>query len=81
MIGTGIEMDPAFMFGTTMTKLAPKLEEIVKLSSLAEVEDLKAPRLGVRKKTNNYALLTPALGEACQHTDMTSVALLITVVK
>ena len=78
--GHGVELDPDTMFGTSTAKLVPSVKEMMKVTSAAEVEGLKAPRTDNRKKVNGFALLTPALAEACQHVKMVPAALLVAVV-
>ena len=79
--GTGIEIDPDSMFGTTSAKLVPTVTELMKVSSVKEADDLKAPRTGTRVKSNSFAVLTPSLAEGCQQGDMTPAALLVKVVE
>ena len=79
--GTGVELDPSSIFTSTTAKYVPSLVDLMKVSRESDVEDLKAPRSGQKKKTNNFALLTPALAEVGQRTNMKPSSLLLAFVE
>ena len=79
--GTGVELDPSSIFTSTTAKYVPSLADLMKVSRESEVEDLKAPRSGQKRKTSNFALLTPALAEVGQRTNMKPSSLLVAFVE
>ena len=64
--GAGVEIDPESMYGMSQAKLVPTAKELIKVSTMTEVENLKAPRTGTRRRTNRFAMLTPVLAKIYQ---------------
>ena len=68
-------------FASTPAKHVPTLLELMKIESIGDLDDLKPPSSGVKKKINAFAVLTPKLAEACQGTDMSTADILIAMVE
>ena len=79
--GAGVEMEPQSIFVKTASKFVPSIVNLMKVTSVTAVEDLKAPRTGQKKKVRNFAVLTPALAEASQYTTMKPAELLVALVE
>ena len=75
--GAGVELQPDSLFSVTSEQYIPSLIDMMKVKSAEEFQDLKAPTSGTKKKIHCFAVLTPALAEAIQSTDMTPAALFL----
>ena len=78
--GLGVELHPDSLFHQTTARYVPTLLELMKVSKEEEYVNLRANEAGQKKKVNCYAILTPALAEAAQGTDMSPAKLLIAMV-
>lgn len=68
--GAGVELQPDSLFTLTTDQHVPGLAEMMKVKSVSEFENLKAPTSGTKRKLHCYAVLNPSLAEAVQGTDM-----------
>ena len=59
--GTRVEMEPSTIFTTTPAKYVSLIRDIMKVTTEEKLENLKAPRIGQKKKISHFALLTSAL--------------------
>jgi len=79
--GTGVELDPETLFTSTALKATPDLVSLMKISSKAEFENLKADGRATKRNFQSYAVLTPSLAKAVQETDMSYSAIFRAVVE
>ena len=79
--GTGVEIDTESLFQSTALKHKPDLLDLMKVASPAELTALKANNQAAKKKLKCFAVLTPSLAQAIQHTDMTYAAIFMAIVK
>ena len=69
-IGSGIEIDPDSFFAETGLIHAPTILDLLKVTTVAEFEALSAATVGTAKKVPCCVILTPALAEAFQSSNM-----------
>ena len=79
--GTGVEIDAESLFHSTALKTKPDLLDLMKVASPAEFTALKANKHAAKKTFQCFAVLTPSLAQAIQHTDMTYAAIFMAIVK
>ena len=80
--GAGVELDPTTVFVRTATpKFVPLTAELMKATSVGDLEGVKVPRSGPKKKVSNFALLTPELAETAQRTEMKPAEMLVAFVE
>ena len=70
---TGMEVDPKSLFQQTEAVYKPTLLMMMKASTVENFEAVISDETRANKKIPCYALLTPALAQAIQATDMTPV--------
>ena len=60
----GVEVEPKSLFASTPANHVPTLLELMKIESKGDLDNLKPPSSGAKKKINAFAVLTPKLAEA-----------------
>ena len=80
-VGTGIEFDNGSFLSQTSAQHVPQVLDFMKVTKTEEFENLVPTTTGQKRKINNFAILTPALAECVQKTDMSPAAVFIAIVE
>ena len=78
---SGVEVEPKSIFTTTSARHVPSLLDLMKIESKEDLDEIKPPSTGAKKKVNAFAVLTPKLAEVFQSTDISTADILVAIVK
>lgn len=83
VMSTGSEMkvDPSSLFVKTGSKHQPTIIDMIKVTNITELNTLTIDQTKAKRRCHFYVLLTPALAEAIQSTNMKALSVFIKMVE